>query len=171
MSVSKDQNAGEIVAESIGDRMGSVPEGEPVSMPAAPVGSSGGASGLPPDPAERDQRQAMRRGWHRRCPVCGQGALFSGYLTVNAHCPVCGTELSHHRADDGPAYLTILIVGHILGPLMIVIFTEFRPNPWVLSALFCAAAVAMSLYLLPRLKGGLIGLQWAKRMHGFGTGD
>ncbi len=128
------------------------------ALPAAETGAA----------TERPARQAMLRGWRRRCPACGEGALFSGYLKVNDRCPVCGEDLSHHRADDGPAYLTILIVGHILGPLMIVVFTEFRPDPWVLAAIFSVGCVALSLFLLPRLKGGLIGLQWAKRMHGFG---
>ena len=121
--------------------------------------------------AERQVKPAMLRGWHRRCPACGKGALFSGYLKTNDHCPACGEELSHHRADDGPAYLTILVVGHILGPLMIIVFTEFRPSPWILAGLFSVGSVVMSLYLLPRLKGALIGLQWAKRMHGFGGGE
>lgn len=118
--------------------------------------------------AERPARQAMIRGWKQRCPNCGSGPLFKGYLKVRDSCPVCSQPLHHHRADDGPAYLTILIVGHILGPLMLWAFVEYRPDPWVLVTVFSITSVAMSLYMLPRLKGAVIGLQWAKRMHGFG---
>lgn len=94
--------------------------------------------------------------------------MFNGYLKVRDACPVCGEELHHHRADDGPAYLTILIAGHIMAPLILFVFEYFRPDPLVLSVVFSVFFVALALYLLPRLKGGLVALQWAKRMHGFG---
>jgi uncharacterized protein (DUF983 family) len=94
--------------------------------------------------------------------------LLRGYLTVRESCPVCGEALHHQRADDGPAYLTILIVGHLMAPLILFVFTKFRPDPLVLASVFSVGTVALSLYLLPRLKGALVALQWAKRMHGFG---
>jgi uncharacterized protein (DUF983 family) len=114
-------------------------------------------------------RPAMWRGWRRRCPSCGAGPMMSGYLKVRSSCPVCGEDLSHHRADDGPAYLTILIVGHLMAPAIIWAFTEFRPDPMVLASVFTVGCVGLSLYLLPRLKGMIVALQWAKRLHGFGT--
>jgi uncharacterized protein (DUF983 family) len=117
---------------------------------------------------ERDLRQALLRGWTRRCPACGEGALLDGYLTVRDACPVCGTELFHHRADDGPAWATILITGHLLAPLMLIVYTAFRPEAWQMALGFCIVFVALSLYLLPRLKGIFVGVQWAKRMGGFG---
>ena len=118
---------------------------------------------------DRPLRPAMLRGWRRRCPACGEGRMFEGYLKVRPTCPSCGEDLSHHRADDGPAYLTILIVGHLMAPLIMVAFVEFRPSPLVLASAFSAGCVALSLYLLPRLKGVIVGIQWAKRMHGFGS--
>ena len=118
---------------------------------------------------DRPMRPAMLRGWRRRCPACGEGRMFEGYLKVRPACPSCGEDLSHHRADDGPAYLTILIVGHLMAPLIMVAFVEFRPSPLVLASTFSAGCVALSLYLLPRLKGVIVGIQWAKRMHGFGS--
>ena len=117
---------------------------------------------------ERPTAQAVLRGVRCRCPQCGQGRMFRGYLKVNDACPVCREDLSHHRADDGPAYLTILVVGHILVPLLLIAFPRLRPDPLVLASVFTIAAVALSLFLLPRLKGLVVGLQWAKRMHGFG---
>lgn len=116
---------------------------------------------------ERPLKPAMIRGWRRRCPNCGSGPLLKGYLKVRDRCPVCEQELHHQRADDGPAYVTILLVGHILAPLMLFVFTEFRPDPLVLAAIFSVGAVGLSLYLLPRLKGVIVGFQWARRMHGF----
>ena len=118
---------------------------------------------------DRPLRPAMLRGWRRRCPACGDGRMFDGYLKVRSTCPSCSEDLSHHRADDGPAYLTILIVGHLLAPLIMVAFVEFRPSPIVLASAFSVGSVALSLYLLPRLKGVIVGIQWAKRMHGFGS--
>lgn len=121
------------------------------------------------DPAERPLKPALLRGWRRRCPSCGAGPLLRGYLKVRDACPVCGEELHHHRADDGPAYLTILIVGHLLAPLLLITFIKWRPEPLVMAVGFTIATVALSLYLLPRLKGALVALQWAHRMHGFGS--
>jgi uncharacterized protein (DUF983 family) len=118
---------------------------------------------------DRDVRSAMLRGWRRKCPNCGTGPMLKSYLKVRDNCPVCDQELLHHRADDGPAYLTILIVGHIMAPMLIWVFTEFRPEPMVLATSFTVGCVALSLYLLPRLKGAIVGLQWAKRMYGFGS--
>lgn len=120
------------------------------------------------DEGERPVGQAMRRGFRRRCPRCGAGPLMRGYLKVRDNCAVCGEDLHHHRADDGPAYLTILIVGHLMAPLIIWAFTEFRPDPIVLATVFSVGCVTLSLWMLPRLKGMIVGIQWAKRMHGFG---
>jgi uncharacterized protein (DUF983 family) len=94
--------------------------------------------------------------------------MLSGYLTVRQSCPVCAEPLHHQRADDGPAYLTILIVGHLMAPLLLFTFTHWRPEPLMLATVFSIGTVGLSLYLLPRLKGAMVGLQWAKRMHGFG---
>jgi uncharacterized protein (DUF983 family) len=111
---------------------------------------------------DRPLKPAMLRGWRRRCPNCGAGPMMRGYLTVR-------DALHHHRADDGPAYLTILIVGHLLAPILLYAFVRWRPDPIILASLFSVGTVALSLFLLPRLKGALVAVQWAKRMHGFGT--
>lgn len=121
--------------------------------------------------APRALRPALLRGWHRRCPACGGGAMMRGYLDVRHYCPACGEPLHHHRADDGPAYLTILLVGHLMAPALMWAFTTFRPDPMVLFTFFAVGCVGLSLYLLPRLKGGMVAYQWARRMHGFAAGD
>ena len=120
-----------------------------------------------PAAADRPLRPALRNGWRRRCPCCGGGPLMRSYLQVRDSCSVCQTELHHHRADDGPAYLTVLIVAHIMGPILLWAFMALRPDPLTLAAVFSVGTVALSLFLLPRLKGMIVGLQWAKRMHGF----
>ena len=120
-----------------------------------------------PDP-ERPWRPALLRGLRRRCPNCGAGAMLKGYLKVRDACPVCGEVLHHQRADDGPAYLTILIVGHLMAPVLLWSFVQFRPDPLILFSVLSVGTVALSLYLLPRLKGAMVALQWANRMHGFG---
>ena len=117
--------------------------------------------------SEKPVRSAVFRGWRRRCPKCGQGPMMSGYLKVRDTCPVCRQDLSHQRADDGPAYLTILIVGHIMAPGLHFAFVTFRPDPLVLFTIFAVGSVTLSLYLLPRIKGAIVGYQWAKRMGGF----
>jgi len=118
---------------------------------------------------DRHTKTSMLRGFRRRCPNCGEGLMFASYLKVADKCPVCSEEFHHHRADDGPAYLTILVVGHLMAPLLHVAFTQFRPDPMVLATVFTIGCVALSMYLLPRLKGVVVGIQWARRMHGFGA--
>lgn len=118
---------------------------------------------------DRPVRPAMLRGWRMRCPNCGEGRLLHGYLKVNDRCSACGEDLHHQRADDGPAYMTILIVGHLMAPMIMWAFVKFRPDPLVLSAVFAIGCIALSLFLLPRMKGILVAIQWAKRMHGFGA--
>ena len=127
-----------------------------------PLPSSG-----PDTPEDRPLGQALRRGWMCRCPACGAGPMLKGYLKVRDYCPVCQEPLFHHRADDGPAYLTILIVGHIMAPTIFWFFVKFRPDPLTLAAVFSVGTVALSLLLLPRLKGMMVALQWSRRMHGF----
>ncbi len=118
---------------------------------------------------EREIKPALVRGWNGVCPNCGSGPIMKGYLTVHRNCAVCSEEFHHHRTDDGPAYVTILICGHFLAPLIMIAFEVFRPDPIILALAFSLFFVALALFLLPRIKGAFIGLQWAKRMHGFGN--
>jgi uncharacterized protein (DUF983 family) len=112
---------------------------------------------------------AMRRGFNGRCPNCGEGRLFGAYLKVVDHCAVCGEALYHQRADDAPAYLTMFIVGHSI-VAGILAAEEISPdvNVGLLVVLWSVVTAASSLLILPRIKGALVGYQWAARMHGFG---
>ncbi len=120
-----------------------------------------------PDAAPRNTTQAILRGMRRRCPACGQGHLFRGYLTTVDHCAQCGEAIHHHRADDGPAYITIMIIAHLFVPALMVVYLAWRPSPVAMAVWFCIAAAVATLALLPVAKGGMVGLQWARRMHGF----
>ncbi|MEL6838837.1 MAG: DUF983 domain-containing protein [Pseudomonadota bacterium] len=117
---------------------------------------------------DRPLRPALMNGLRCKCPQCGEGQLFVSYLKVTNSCGVCGEDLFHHRADDGPAYLTILLVAHIIGFAIHIMWVVWRPDPWVMATVLSIGAVALSLALLPRLKGMIVGIQWARRMHGFG---
>ncbi len=72
----------------------------------------------------RDVWSAMKRGCRGRCPRCGEGKLFRAFLKVADSCDNCGQDFSGHRADDLPAYLVIVIMGHIVVPLALYIETN-----------------------------------------------
>lgn len=120
---------------------------------------------------ERSTADAMKNGARLRCPACGTGALFASYLKVADTCDHCGTELHHQRADDAPAYFTMFIVGHVVIGAVLAAEQAFAPPLWLHAVVWAPLLLAMSLALLPRIKGILVGIQWAQRMHGFGTGD
>lgn len=109
----------------------------------------------------------MARGWRKRCPACGTGRLYGKYLKVVDTCATCGTELHHHRADDAPPYFTMFIVGHVVIGGLLVVERKYAPDVWIHLTLWLPLTLGLSLWLLPRVKGALIGLQWAARMHGF----
>jgi uncharacterized protein (DUF983 family) len=111
--------------------------------------------------------RAMLRGLALRCPNCARAPLFARYLKVRDACPMCGEELFHHRADDAPAYFTIFIVGHIIIAGFLGVHRAFNPPDWVHFALWVPLTIVLSLALLPRVKGAIVGLQWALYMHGF----
>jgi len=135
-----------------------------MTAPTAPTVTSATVSSAP---REVTVWEAMKRGFSSRCPHCGQGKLYRAYLKVADKCPVCGEELYHHRADDFPAYLVIIIVGHILVPLVLIVETDYAPPYWLSMVLWPSLTVALALALLHRVKGAIVGLQWANRMHGF----
>jgi uncharacterized protein (DUF983 family) len=107
------------------------------------------------------------RGLRGRCPCCGKGRLFRAFLKVSDHCPACGEDLHHHRADDFPAYCVIFIVGHVLVPLMLAVEMAFAPSYGIHLALWLPAGLGLTLGLLQPVKGFIVALQWRMGMHGF----
>lgn len=121
-------------------------------------------------PGLRDDRPltpALLRGLRCKCPACGEASMMEGFLRVRDTCPSCGEDLSHQRADDGPAYLTMLVTLKTVTPLMVASMFLWDLHPAVLFAVFSILLVALSLFLLPRFKGMIVAFQWARRMHGF----
>ena len=117
--------------------------------------------------AKRDVWQSMKRGFRGRCPRCGEGKLFRAFLKVDNNCSVCGLDFTPHRADDLPAYLVIVIVGHIVVPMALMIETNYAPPVALQLAIYLPITLVASLLLLQPVKGAVVGVQWALRMHGF----
>lgn len=102
--------------------------------------------------------KTFSRGFTGHCPACGEGRLFWRYLKVRARCEACHHELGRYPADDGPAYFTILIVGHLMvAPLLIFPIIWQAPPIYVVPATLIPLAF-ITLALLPRVKGGFIAL-------------
>ncbi|PHQ71321.1 MAG: hypothetical protein COB93_03490 [Sneathiella sp.] len=117
---------------------------------------------------QRSVGQAFRNGLLRRCPDCGKGRVFDGYIKVKHVCENCGLELHHQRADDAPPYFTMLIVLHFVISGLLTVEQNYNLETWVQLSIWLPVSLVLSLWLLPRVKGALIGIQWARRMHGFG---
>lgn len=106
---------------------------------------------------------SMLRGLSCRCPNCGEGPLYRRYLKQVARCAQCGEAFDGIRADDFPPYLTILIVGHIVVPLILLtqplgLSTALQVAIWV------PVTLLLVVLLLPRFKGAIIGLMWSLGM-------
>ncbi|MGL4242560.1 MAG: DUF983 domain-containing protein [Beijerinckiaceae bacterium] len=117
---------------------------------------------------ERSGFDAALKGFRLRCPHCGEGKLFKGFLKPVPECSVCHENLEGHRSDDLPPYVTIFIVGHLIVPLILA--NEMSANPWPLwvhAAVWLPLTLIVTLLLMPRVKGAIIGMQWGLRLHGF----
>ena len=112
--------------------------------------------------------QSMWRGFNLRCPHCGHQHLLSGYLKVAPRCRNCGEDFSHHQADDAPPYFTILIVAHLVVPAMVIVEKLWSPPIGIQMAVWLPLIAGLCLWLLPKVKGAVVGLQWALHLHGFG---
>ena len=105
--------------------------------------------------------KGLQRGFRRRCPNCGEGRLFAGYLKINPTCPSCGHANGRYRADDAPPYFTMLLVGHlVVAPMLAFPFIWEWPAAVVLG-LTLPIVAGLTLGLLPLVKGAVVGLHWA----------
>lgn len=112
--------------------------------------------------------ESMRRGFLGTCPSCGKGRLFRAFLKTVERCSECSEEMFHHRADDLPAYLVVVIVGHIVVGAFLGFQMLFDWPTWVHMVIWAPATLALALVLISPVKGSVVGLQWALKMHGFG---
>lgn len=107
----------------------------------------------------------MSAGLRGRCPRCGLGKLFKGYLLPRQACDSCGLDYSFADAGDGPAIFIILIVGFIVVGLALAVEVTYRPSYWVHAALWLPLGIALPLLLLRPAKGILMCQQYAHDAH------
>ena len=109
---------------------------------------------------------AIFRGLKGKCPDCGEGRLFWRYLKVQPNCEACDHDLAQYPADDGPAYVTILVIGHlVVAPLLLFPFI-WEASPWVVVPATLLPLAAVTLLALPRIKGAFIGVLYAMNVRG-----
>ncbi|MFL5257202.1 MAG: DUF983 domain-containing protein [Rhodopila sp.] len=101
---------------------------------------------------------AILRGLKGLCPACGEGRIFDGFLKVVPACSHCGAPLGLARADDAPPYLTILIAGHIIVPLLFMVDRMGEPSVWLMAAIFLPLTLALCLGMLRPIKGATVGV-------------
>lgn len=106
---------------------------------------------------------AIARGFRGRCPRCGTGRLYGAYLKIANPCSCCGEILGNIRADDGPAWATILVVGHLVVPFFLAAVRAGAP-PWIIFGVLVPMTVALTAILLPRLKGVFASVLWSLDM-------
>lgn len=95
-----------------------------------------------------------------RCPQCGRGKLFSGFLTLKDSCEVCGLNFGFADAGDGPAVFIMLIVGFIVTGGALFVEVTYEPPYWVHAALWLPLAIGLPLLILRPFKAVLIALQY-----------
>ena len=106
-------------------------------------------------------RRSVLRGLSHKCPACGQGQLFGRYLKVQPHCARCDHELALYPADDGPAYLTIILIGHLIIAPLLIFPIIWQSDPRYSLPIILGVLTVITLSALPRIKGGWIGLMYA----------
>ncbi len=103
--------------------------------------------------------QLMKRGFRKKCPICGKSPIFKNYLKTYNKCNHCGIKLSNYKSDDGPAYITIFIIGHLLIPIILLVEKYYSPSLKIQMIFWPILAIFLCLWLLPRVKGTFIGVQ------------
>ncbi len=114
-------------------------------------------------PSKRSFARSLARGFAGRCPSCGKGKLLYRYLKVEPVCQTCGHDLDRYPSDDGPAYFTVLLVGHLVIVPMLIIFAGviWKVSPWITVPTALVAVGTITLVVLPIVKGGVIGALYA----------
>ena len=136
--------------------------------PAWPVkdpmtsGEPGGTANLLDAYRPSSAWEALARGLRNRCPACGEGRIFRGWLKVVPECSACGAPLGALRSDDAPPYFTILIAGHVLVPPALMIERAWHPPVWVHMAVWPALLAIACILILRPVKGAVIG--WMLRL-------
>jgi uncharacterized protein (DUF983 family) len=114
--------------------------------------------------SEKSVWTGIKRGLARRCPNCGEGRLFSGYLKIRTPCEACGTDNSVYPSDDLPPYITVLVVGHVLVPIFMCVDRAYQPSFVLQAVVWLPVAALACLALLPYAKGAAVGVCWANNL-------
>lgn len=112
----------------------------------------------------------LRLALRGRCPACGQAPLFARFLKPVDRCARCGQDWQGHQADDFPAYLVILLLGHLLVPLVIEVNLAFAVPLAAQMIAWPSLTAVLALLMIQPAKGAVIAYQWSRRMHGFEKG-
>ena len=104
----------------------------------------------------------LRRGISRKCPACGEGGLFCGYLAVIPICPVCANDNEQYPSDDFAPYVTIFLVLHLMVPILLMADRAWGASMGLEMALALPIFAAATLVLLPFAKGAVIGFAWSR---------
>jgi len=105
-------------------------------------------------------RESARRGLAGRCPRCGQGALFEGFLKVAPRCPSCGQDFAAADSADGPAFFVMSFAGFVVVLAALVVEVMFQPPYWLHALLWIPLILALTILPLRPVKGLLIALQF-----------
>jgi uncharacterized protein (DUF983 family) len=113
---------------------------------------------------------ALARGLVGRCPNCGQSKLYRAYLKQVEYCESCGERFGDIESDDAAPWFTILIAGILVAPLYFL-FQDIFLSYFVIAMIFISLfTIVLILFLLPRIKGALIGAFWFSRLESDGPG-
>lgn len=115
-------------------------------------------------PAPQPWGRTLWRGVCNRCPGCGAGRLLAGYLRPVVKCSACGEAFGHIRADDGPAWLTLVLVGHILAPVLLAVVPNSSWPDWLSMLVWPLVALLLALLILPRAKGAFVAAIWRQKL-------
>ncbi|MFN4089263.1 MAG: DUF983 domain-containing protein [Alphaproteobacteria bacterium] len=109
------------------------------------------------------QAPSVQAAWRCRCPRCGRGALYRGFLTVRDRCDACGLDLSRHDSGDGPAVILIFLLGTLVVPLALLTEGLFAPPYWLHILFWPPVILGMAIGLLRPLKAFFVGQQYRHR--------
>ncbi|MET4732753.1 uncharacterized protein (DUF983 family) [Thalassospira sp. MBR-102] len=108
----------------------------------------------------------LSRGFRRKCPNCGHGLAFGGYLKLRQECDCCAHPIGEYRCDDAPPYFTIFIVGHIVVGGALTMEQSIQPSMALQLSVWLPITVLLCLGFLPFIKGAVLGTQWAMKIKG-----
>ncbi len=120
-------------------------------------------------PAYHPCRSPLRAGLACKCPRCGQGPLYNGFLSVTERCSVCGLDLQKADSGDGPAVFIIFILGFLVIPLALLFEAKVAPPMWLHMAIWPPLILGGALGLLRPMKGLFIALQFRNKASESGT--